>query len=458
VRKAVKAKQRSRRTISAGHPEVEKPTRSRRNDLLPLLKIEPCPVDDLKSYSRKLRKSELAHVDEIANSISTLGFNVPLLIGKDNIVIDGESRLAAAKLLGLSSVPCIRVDHLDETEQRLLRMAVNRLGEKGSWDVGELKAEFEELIIADAPIEITGFGSDEIDQIIIGKQQDQSEAGPGHQSEAGVLAALGAASPIARYGDLFLLGRHRVICGNATDSDLVKRLMGTDLARLVFTDPRFQVAMGAPVTLSDHREEQKVSAELTEQEFLEVNRNWMKAVVPHLVDGGLLGSFIDWRSLPMAHAAATALGLTAIDLIVLAQPNAGTGHLYPSQHKLLPLFKKGVAAPINSIAVGTDGRHRSNLWTYPAASVGSDASRARRDLPAANPGSMLEDALADLTTPGEIVLDPFLGSGETLFAAQNTGRVCCGVELDPLAVDGIIRRYHASTGIAAIASLPYQEC
>jgi hypothetical protein len=188
----------------------------------------------------------------------------------------------------------------------------------------------------------------------------------------------------------------------------------------------------------------------------------MKAVVPHLVDGGLLGSLIDWRGLPMAHAAATALGLTAIDLVVLAKPDAGTGHLYPSQHKLLPLFKKGVAAHINSIAVGTHGGHRSNLWTYPAASVGSDAPRGREDLPTAKLSSMLEDALADLladlTTPGEIVVDPFLGSGATLFAAQNTGRVCCGVELDPLSVDGIIRRYQASTGIAAIASLPYQEC
>ena len=113
----------------------------------------------MKSHARKLRKSDLAHIHDIANSMWTLGFNVPLLIGNDNIVLDGESRLAAAKLLGLASVPCIRVDHLDETEQRLLRMAVNRLAETGSWDVGALKAEFEELILSDAPIEITGFGS-----------------------------------------------------------------------------------------------------------------------------------------------------------------------------------------------------------------------------------------------------------------------------------------------------------
>ena len=158
---------------------------------------------------RKLRKSDPAHVREIANSISALGFNVPLLVGKDNVVVDGDSRLEAAKVLGLSSVPCIRVDHLDETEQRLLRLAVNRLGEKGSWDIGELEAEFKELIIADAPIEISGFGSDEIDQVVIGEDEDGCETGD--------LAPLPGASAIAQVGDLFLLGPHRLICGDATD-------------------------------------------------------------------------------------------------------------------------------------------------------------------------------------------------------------------------------------------------
>ena len=130
LREGLKVKGRSRREAAARHAEAEKGSRPRRNDILPSLQIEPYPVDALKSHVRKLRKSDPAHVREIANSVSTLGFNVPLLVGKDNVVVDGDSRLEAAKLLGLSSVPCIRVDHLDETEQRLLRLAVNRLGKK----------------------------------------------------------------------------------------------------------------------------------------------------------------------------------------------------------------------------------------------------------------------------------------------------------------------------------------
>jgi DNA modification methylase len=114
-------------------------------------------------------------------------------------------------------------------------------------------------------------------------------------------------------------------------------------------------------------------------------------------------------------------------------------------------LKKGDAAHVNNIALGRRGRHRTNLWTYPgASSVGSDARKGLQDHPTVKPTAMLQDALIDLTNRGEIVLDPFLGSGSTLIAAENAGRVCCGVELDPLYVDLIIRRYEAATGTTAV--------
>jgi hypothetical protein len=228
LREDLKTKGRSRRQTAAKQAEAEKAGWvHRRNDILPSLWIESCPVDALKSHLRKLRKSDPAHIREIANSISALGFNIPLLVGKDNVVVDGDSRLEAAKMLGLPSVPCIRVDHLNETEQRLLRLAVNRLGEKGSLDLGELEAEFKELIITDAPIEISGFGADEIDQILIGNDE---------ACEAGDLVPLPGESAIARVNDLFLLGPHRLICGDATDPAVVKRMIQTDVARIVLTD------------------------------------------------------------------------------------------------------------------------------------------------------------------------------------------------------------------------------
>ena len=443
LREGLKAKGRSRRRAAARHTEAEKGAGPRRNDILPSLQIEAHPVDALKSHVRKLRKSDPAHVREIANSINALGFNVPILVGKDNVVLDGDARLEAAKLLGLSSVPCIRVDHLDETEQRLLRLAVNRLGEKGVWDISELEAEFKELIIADAPIEISGFGSDEIDQVLIGESEDGYEAGD--------LAPLPGATAIARINDLFLLGSHFLICGDATDPAVVRRLMRTDVARMVLTDEPFNVAIGGHVTGGDHREFVMASGEMTDSQFFDFNRKWMDAVLPHLVDGGILGTFIDWRGLPIVHSGATNLGLTPLNLVVWAKTNAGMGSLYRSQHELLPLFKKGSTSHVNNISLGRRGRYRTNLWTYPgASSLGSDARKGLQDHPTVKPTAMLQDALIDLTNRGDIVLDPFLGSGSTLIAAEKTGRICCGIELDPLYVDVIIRRYEAETGIAAI--------
>jgi DNA modification methylase len=177
----------------------------------------------------------------------------------------------------------------------------------------------------------------------------------------------------------------------------------------------------------------------------------MAAVLPYLCDGGVFGSFIDWRGSPTVHLAATKLGLVSLNLIVWAKTNAGMGSLYRSQHELLPLFKKGTASHVNNVELGKRGRWRSNVWTYPgASSLGSDARRGLKDHPTVKPTAMFEDALLDLSNRGDIVIDPFLGSGSTLVAADKTGRVCRGVELDPLYVDVVVRRYEAVTDNPAV--------
>jgi DNA modification methylase len=438
-----KRRGRSNRKSAARQVEAEKSGwQSGRNDILPLLRIETYPIDALNAQVRKLRKNDPTHVREVARSISTLGFNVPILIGKDNMVIDGASRLEAAKLLGLPAVPCIRVDHLDETEQRLLRLAVNRLGEKGVWDLGELEAEFKELIIADAPIEISGFGADEVEQLINEVHNDGQE---------GVDLAPSAGSAIARPGDLFRLGTHCLICGDATDPTVIRRLMGHDVARFVFTHEPCNVAIGGEVTGGKTQESVMASGQMTDAQFLDFNQKWIDAVLPFLVDGGVLGTFIDWRGLPIVHASATTLGLTPLDLVVWAKTNAGGGSLYRSQHDLLPLFKKGSASHVNNLSVGKRGRHRTNLWSYrDAPSLGPGARKGLSCHWSEKPVAMVEDALIDLTNRGDVVLDPFLGSGSTLIAAENSKRACYGVELDPLYVDVIIRRYEALTRVSAV--------
>ncbi len=442
----LKATNRRRRAELARIAQASIAPSPRRNDPLPTLILSYVPLSELRPSKRKLRSLDPAHVREVASSISALGFCDPLLIGRDNDVIDGEIRLEAAKLMGLTSVPCVRVGHLSAQEQRVLRLALNRLGEKGRWDLNELKIEFEELILDDAPIEIPGFSMSEIDQVVIGDNLEAGEVGP-LEPDAG-------ATPVSKLGDLFQLGPHRLLCGDATDPAVLARVMeGDDPVRLLLTDAPYNVKISGHVTGGKHREFAMASGEMSDAEFLKFNTDWMNAALPYVVKGGVIGTFMDWRGLPTVHSAATTLSLTPLNLIVWAKTNAGMGSLYRSQHELLPLFKKGSASHVNNIELGRTGRWRSNVWTYPGASSrGSDARRGLKDHPTVKPTVMLQDALLDLTHRGDIVLDPFLGSGSTLIAAAKTGRVCRGLELDPLYVDVIICRFQAETGeIATLA-------
>jgi DNA modification methylase len=417
--------------------------RPRRNDILPRLELSSIPIADLRPSSRKVRKLDPGHVREVASSISILGFCDPLLVGHDNDLINGEARYEAARQLGLDPIPCVRVGHLSPEEQRVLRLAVNRLTEKGQWDLDALKIEFEELIVTDAPIEIIGFSVAEIDQIVLADAADGLERGPLEPEQAAATSQL---------GDIFQLGPHRIICGSATDPSTLSALMNSDNpARLILTDEPYNVRISGHVTGGAHREFAMASGEMSDAEFLAFNTAWINAVLPYLRDGGVFGTFIDWRGYPTVFAAASNQGLSPLNLIVWAKTNAGMGSLYRSQHELLPLFKNGTAPHLNNVELGKTGRWRSNVWTYPgASSLGSDARRGLKDHPTVKPTAMLEDALLDLANRGDIVLDPFLGSGSALIAAENAGRVCRGVELDPLYVDVIARRYEAVTGEAAI--------
>ena len=184
--------------------------RRRRNDVLPRLELSYLSLEELRPSARKLRKLDPAHVREVASSIGQLGFCDPLLVGRGNELIDGEARYEAAKQLGLERVPCVRIPSIWNTdEQRVLRLAVNRLAEKGQWDLDALKIEFEELILLDAPIEITGFSPAEIDHAILGEAADGLEQGPLEPDPA---------NAVARIGDIFQLGPHRIVCGDATES------------------------------------------------------------------------------------------------------------------------------------------------------------------------------------------------------------------------------------------------
>jgi DNA modification methylase len=177
----------------------------------------------------------------------------------------------------------------------------------------------------------------------------------------------------------------------------------------------------------------------------------MSSAALYLVDGGLLGTFIDWRSVEVVLACGRALGFELSNIVVWSKSNAGQGSLWRSQHELLPFFRKGSAPPLNNVELGRFGRWRSNVWRYPgASSVGSDAREGLAIHPTVKPRALLEDALLDISDRDEIVLEPFAGSGSTLIAAEATDRVCRAIEIDGLYCDAIIRRWREMTGDEAV--------
>jgi hypothetical protein len=247
----------------------------RRNDMLPRLELSSVPLNELRPSARKLRKLDPAHVREVAPRSALLGFCDPLKVGRGNELIDGEARYEAAKQLGLDRVPYVHVEHLNPDEQRVLRLAVNRLAEKGQWDLDTLKIEFEDLILLDAPIEITGFSPAEIDHVILGDATEGLEQGPLEPDPT---------TAVARVGDIFQLGPHRIVCGDATDPAVLARLLEGDApARLVLTDELYNVKIAGHVTAGAHREFAMASGEMTDAEFLAFNDAWMAAVLPYLV-------------------------------------------------------------------------------------------------------------------------------------------------------------------------------
>jgi DNA modification methylase len=439
----VRAKGRRHRQRLMGLAAPTAAPRALRNDALPDWAPILLRPDQLIAPKRALRKLDPARTMEIVGSISAYGFCKPIVIGKDNVIIDGIARIEAAKLMNLDTVPCLRLSHLSGEEERTLRIALNRTAEKGEWDLDDLKLELEELIQLGADIDLTMFSPDERDIIMFENEIWPNEDGP-IEPAPGVVA-------ITHRGDLFQLGPHRLICGDSTQQETIDRLFrGKEIARLVMTDEPYNMSADYISTVA-HSDFVMGGGEMSSEEFLDFNEAWMKAALRHLVSGGLFGTFIDWRNIHTVLTSGMKLGLSLMNIISWVKTNTGNGVFYLSQVEYLPLFKYGNGRHVNNIKMGKNGRWRSNVWNYPGGSTfGSEAQKGRIDHPTVQPCLMLKDALLDITNSDDIVLDPFLGSGSMLIACHRAKRRCRGVEMNEKYCDVIIRRYENETGQEAI--------
>ena len=404
-------------------------------------------TESLKPASRQVRRREAQQRARLEASVDRFGICRPILISSDRTIVEGHGLWEAAKARGISHVPCVIIDHLSEADLRLLRIALNRLGETGAWDVEALRVEFEELTVLGFDLVDTGFEMAEIDTIMLDEDED---GGDGLVLGS---AAAQASSAVSRLGDVWILGDHRLIQGDAREPAIYDRLMGEgELASLVLTDEPFNVANVGHVTGNpDHREFAMAHGEMSREEFAAFNRGWMAAAYARLIEGGLLATFIDWRSIALVIGSGLELGLELLNVVVWAKSNGGQGSLWRSQHELLPVFKKGAAPHINNVELGRHGRWRSNVWTYPGgSSLGSDSREGLDVHPTVKPHVLLEDALLDVTNRGDLVIDCFAGSGSTLLAAEVVSRRCRAIEIDGPYCDVIIRRWQEATGSAAV--------
>jgi DNA modification methylase len=391
-------------------------------------------------------------VKQIARSIREFGFNVPILIDASLKVVAGHGRLLASRQLGWRRVPTIRLDHLTDAQVLAFRIADNRLTENSTWNDQLLAEQLSELSLLelDFSLDITGFEMGEIDLRIEGLAAEHDGSDP-----ADAVPTVASAPPVSQAGDQWLLGAHRVLCASALEQLAYSRLMQGERAAAVFTDPPYNVPIAGHVSglgAIQHREFMMASGEMTDTEFTSFLTEICARLAHHSMNGSLHYICIDWRHLYELLSAGKRVYSSLQNICVWAKDNPGMGSMYRSGHEMVAVFKHGRKAHRNNIRLGQYGRNRSNVWHYAGAnSFGKPTDEGNLLVlhPTVKPAALVADAILDCTARGDLVLDAFLGSGTTIIAAQRTGRVCRGLELDPRYVDTAIRRWQAFTGDTA---------
>jgi DNA modification methylase len=392
--------------------------------------IEAWPLDRLRPYAKNARVHGEDQVAKIAASIAEFGWTVPVLVAEDGEVLAGHGRILAAERLGLSEAPVIVLPHLSEAQRRAYRIADNALTEQSTWDDALLSEELKALLAEDFDLSLTGLPEADLDGLLDAPGEDSYGAQEGEDE-----VPEPPAEPVSRPGDLWRLGKHRLLCGDATVATDVERVLGCVKPLLMVTDPPYGVDYDPGWRNKAGAAATKRTGKVRNDDRADWREAWalFPGDVAYVWHGAL-------------HAATVAESLMAAGFVIRAQIIWAKDRLvlsrgdYHWQHE--PAWY--------CVRSGGKGhwagdRKQTTLWQIPNRDQDAETVHGTQ-----KPVECMRRPIVNNSSPGQAVYDPFLGSGTTLIAAETTGRVCLGIELDPAYVDVIIARWQHFTGGAAV--------
>lgn len=412
------------------------------------MSVQHVAIDTLRPMQGPLRRHPKKQLKKVRRSLEAFGQVTPVVVGPDLQIIDHELVWQALKEIGATHVTVIVVADKSSSELTALRIALNRTALDAQWDDQNLRGVLEHLVALDFDLDLTGFDPPEIDHYLnldgprAGVEENGADIPP-----IGVLA-------ITTPGMIWQLGDHRIGCGSATDAAFVARLLDSRTADVCFVDPPYNIKVDGFITGKGrhrHREFVQGAGEMSDYDYFALLRDSFLVLKQSSSPTALIYACIDWRHVMEMTVAGRACEMPLYTICVWTKTNGGMGGIYRNAHELVCVFRAGTETPRDNVELGRHGRNRTNVWAYPGmSSFGKERDALLGSHPTVKPVAMIADALRDVTKRGDVVLDTFLGSGSTLMAAQETGRVCCGVELDPLYVDVAIRRWQTATGGEAV--------
>ncbi len=402
-------------------------------------------TDDLIEYARNPRNND-AVVDKMVSCIKEFGFRIPIVAKSDGTVVDGHLRLKASRKLGLEEVPVVIADDLSEAQIKAFRLVANQSANWAEWNEEFLRLELLDLKEMDFDLDLTGFDLSEVERYLRNENVEEDDF---DETEVDENLAL-----VTKPGDLWIIGEHRLLCGDSTKIEDVERLMNCEKADMIFTDPPYNVKVSTISGINKkhkHAEFAMASGEMSEQEFIDFLSKVFKNLVLVSKDGSIHYICMDWKHIFEIISAGRNEYTEFKQLCVWNKNSGGMGTFYRNKHELIFVFKNGTATHTNNFGLGETGKYRTNVWDYAGmATFSPERDELLAMHPTVKPVRLVADAILDCSNHGETILDLFGGSGTTMIASEETERKCCMMELEPKYCDTIIRRWQKHTGKLAV--------